>query len=101
MHVIPIPNEAASDGSMDDLAAAVAAKHPKNVEVHATETMRAIKDWLEKDGLSLANNKAEAVLRTNIRKKENREGCLWAGYQVASVIIYDKGKPWVFISKGS
>lgn len=70
------------------LAVVVAVKHPENVEVHQTEMMRVVGSWQEKTRLILADEKREAILRTNCRKEKRRlDGSRWTygrfktGYQ--------------------
>lgn len=48
----------------------VAAKYPEDMEVYVAETVRVVKIWLQKDGLTMANEKTELMLIT-CRKKTN------------------------------
>ena len=67
--VLPVPKEATIIGFADDLAVVVVAKQPEDVEMYANETISAIKAWLEMVQLDLAEQKTEAVLITNRRKR--------------------------------
>lgn len=50
------------------LAIVVATKYPEYVEVFATEKARAVKPWLGKASLTLANEKTEVIFITVERK---------------------------------
>lgn len=50
--VLPIQEEATVIGFADDLAVVVTAKYLENVEVYVTKTLRVVKLWLEKAGLT-------------------------------------------------
>ena len=80
---LPVPEGTTIVGFADDLAVVVAAKHPEDVEVYATETVRAVKSWLEKAGLTLADAKTEAVLITK-RRKNNTVKVEVGGHTVVS-----------------
>lgn len=67
---LPIREEATSIVSADDQAAIVTSRYSEEVEVYATEIVRAVKSWLERIGLTLADAKMEAGLITT-RKKMN------------------------------
>lgn len=68
MFVLSLPEEATIVSFAGDLAVVVTAKHPEDAKVYATETVKAIKSWLETTGLTLRKKK-EAVSITNRRKK--------------------------------
>lgn len=56
-------------GFVDDLNIVVSAQPLENVNVYSTEPVRAVKAELEKVRLTLVNEKIEAVLITDRRKK--------------------------------
>lgn len=57
--------------------AIIVAEQPEVVEVYTTETVRAVKSCLEKTGLTLADEKQEAILIINRRKKHRESGSRW------------------------
>ena len=66
-----IPDEASIIGFADDIAIVIRARFLDEVEMYANDTIRIIKDWLQKTGLELADHKTEAVLISSRRKKES------------------------------
>lgn len=56
-------------GLADDMAVAVIAKNLVDVEVYAMESVRAVKSWLKRSGLTLVDGGPESVLITKPKKK--------------------------------
>lgn len=65
-----IPSEATIIGFADDIAVVVVAKHLDEVEMYARESIKQIKEWLDRAGLELAEHKTEAVLISSRKKLE-------------------------------
>ncbi|CAD7081162.1 unnamed protein product [Hermetia illucens] len=66
---LPLPEEATVVGYADDIALVVVAKHLEDAELYSSEAISAVKCWLESSGLTLAEEKTEAVLITKRRKR--------------------------------
>lgn len=49
------------DPFADDLAVVVTAKYPEDVDIYAMKTLRAVKTWLERFGLTLTDAETEVV----------------------------------------
>lgn len=70
----PVSEQATIVRFADDLTVVVGGENPEDVEIYANYMMRAVKIWLEKAGLALADEKTEVVLITNRRKKNTANG---------------------------
>ena len=71
-------------GYADDIALVVVAKHLEDAELYSCEAISAVKGWLESSGLTLAEEKTEAVLITKRRKRN------FARIQIGNHIITSK-----------
>lgn len=64
----PVTEEAPIIDFVVDLAVLVTAKHPEDVEVYATETVRVVMSWVERARLTLVAEKTKVVLIMDRRK---------------------------------
>lgn len=61
---LPIPKEASIISFAVDLVTAVTAKLPTVLQVYTTEAVRSAMSWLKSVGLTVADEKIEAVIIT-------------------------------------
>lgn len=67
---LELPKRAKIVGFADDIAVVVVAKHIHEIEALTNEVVHKIKNWLEFNGLELAEHKTEAVLISSRKKME-------------------------------
>lgn len=74
--VLSVPREVRIVGFVNDPVEVVTAKQPDDIEVYVMKTIKVVKFWLERTGMTLADERTEAVGR------RWTYGCLFASFQI-------------------